>query len=91
MNWRETHNIASPEQIKLLQDLPGSPHVTYGCNKCGCGTWSAKNLTLSDKGHFVSIRNIFYQGDTPECLCTPDNLVCIVPKTQHQIETEERE
>lgn len=74
------YRLASSEEIKALQQLPGSPHVYYGCTNCGLSYWSAKNMTLNNAGEYSAVRNIFYSGDKPECSCHPTFLRCIVPE-----------
>lgn len=67
---------ANAERIKQLRDLPGAPHVMFAC-LCGKGHWTAKNIALSSDGGYNGTRNIFYNGDGPECSCSPSQLVCI--------------
>lgn len=72
---------ATPDEITSLQNQDGAPHVMFCCT-CGHGSWSAKNLTLTRHGGYNGCRNIFYNGDGPECTCPPTQLVCVVPANQ---------
>lgn len=81
MEWNfrgNKYRAANSQEIKALQDQPGAPHVLFACSQCGCGTWSAKNIALSNSGGYNGSRNIFYNGDETECNCPPHKLVCIV-------------
>ena len=79
--WRieqRPHRRATAKEIEELQAAPDAPHVLFAC-ECGCAWWSAKNIALSSKGHYNGLRSIFYHGDEPECQCSTDRLVCVVP------------
>lgn len=81
MRWQindEIYRKATKEEIAELQNLPGAPHVTFACN-CGKTHWTAKNIALSSNGGYNGQRNIFFDGEYPECKCPPTDLVCVVP------------
>jgi hypothetical protein len=73
----EHYRQATKEEIAEAQSWHGAPHVYFGC-KCGCGFWTAKNLTLTSEGGYNCTRNIFYYGDEKECSCSYKDLVYIV-------------
>lgn len=80
MKFTPEYRLATQAEIASLQrkDCDGMPHVAYGCTQCGNGFWTAKNITLCDDGSYLGVRNIFYNGDSPECPCPSSALRCIV-------------
>ena len=73
--WR----LATKEEIREMQDLPGAPHVTFGCTCCGMVNWTAKNLALNSDGRYTGARNIFVSDWTRgECECPSTHLRAVV-------------
>ena len=74
----QAFTVATYDQVDVLRNEPGAPHVMFACIECGMAYWTAKNLALTPSGHYNGTRNIFFCGKGTECSCNPARLRCIV-------------
>ena len=70
--------LATQIEIDAARAEDCAPRVMFACTACGLSHWHAKNIALGSNGGYDWQRNIYYDGESPECSCSPSALKHVV-------------